>query len=122
MADSVYYSQMAMITLFYSPDILDFYVNIVALDNTQQPQWIVRNLYIPDNSWIDTEQMISTRFDMQLLGVPVGEDVPALNIAIFSTEHVMDRMPDVQEYVPVAVDTLSEDAQEKIRLYLSLHP
>ncbi len=110
-ATPTYYSTIAMITLGYTPDVLDYYVNIITPDKQQQPQWIVRNLYLPDASWIDLPQMISVRFDMQMLGVVPGEDVPALNIAIFTTENVLDQMPDAQQFAQVQVDTLTEDAQ-----------
>ena len=92
-ADSVYFSPIALISLGYWPDVDDYYVNITALDASQQPQWVVRNLYLPDLTWIDTPQTIAARFTMEMLGVAAGEEVTSLEIAIVTSEGVLDQMP-----------------------------
>ncbi|UCE07211.1 MAG: hypothetical protein JSW07_04030, partial [bacterium] len=88
-----------------------YFLNIVALDRYAQPQWIVRNLYIPDNSWIARSQSISTRFCLQSLGYFPGEIVGALNMHIHRSETVLAEMPISGEFSPVEVDTVRDDVQ-----------
>jgi len=105
------YSTVGMVTLFYTPEVTGYYINIVALDKTEQPQWIVRNLYIPDYSWIAREQTISKRFCLQSLGFVPGEPVPLLEMAVCRSETVRTVMPIPEAFTPTEVDTIRDDAQ-----------
>ena len=107
----VLYSTVGMVTLFYTPEPNGYFINIVALDKSEQPQWIVRNLYIPDNSWIARAQSISARFCLGSLGYVPGETVGMLNMATHKSDTVFSVMPLSEVFSPMEVDTLREDAQ-----------
>ena len=105
------YSTVGMVTLFYTPELYSYFVNIVAIDWFEQPQWIVRNLYIPDNSWIARMQSISARFCLWSLGFNDGDTVRSLDMAVISSETVLAEMPQSGEFSTVGVDTLRDDAE-----------
>ena len=111
LTNPVLYSTVGMVTLFYTPEVTGYYINIVALDKNEQSQWIVRNLYIPDNSWIARVQSISKRFCLQSLGFLPGEPVGMLNMAVFQTPTVFAEMPISGAFVPTGVDTIRDDAR-----------
>ncbi len=111
MYSSSAYSTVGMITLFYTPELFSYFVNIVAIDRFEQPQWIVRNLYIPDNSWIARMQSISARFCLWSLGFNDGDTVKTLEMAVITSENVFAEMPQSGEFSTVGVDTLRDDAE-----------
>jgi hypothetical protein len=43
------FSTVGMVILFYTPEQVGYFINILALDKSLSPVWIVRNLYIPNS-------------------------------------------------------------------------
>jgi hypothetical protein len=111
MTKPILYSTVGMVTLSYTPEPNSYFINMVALDKDEKPQWIIRNLYIPDNSWITTDQSISARFCLQSLGFVTGDVVGTLNLYGHISETVLSEMPIPGEFTPMEVDTLMDDAQ-----------
>ncbi len=105
------YSTVGMVTYFYTPESFGYFFNIVAIDKFEQPQWIVRNLYIPDNSWFDRAQSISTRFCLASLGYLSGEQVGNLEMAFIRSDTVFSVMPKPESFSTMALDTLKDDGQ-----------
>lgn len=66
----------------YTPFPQGVFLNIGGRsDHSQDTAWIIKNLYLPDESWIADPQEFSKRFDLSLLGVT--EDVPLSSIYYF---------------------------------------
>ncbi len=105
------YSTVGMVTLGYVPEVSSYYINIIAMDKGDKPQWIVRNLYIPDNSWIDSEQSISARFSLDSLGYEAGEAIEGIGLSINRGDAIWIEMPSEPTFDKFKVDTLRDDAQ-----------
>lgn len=105
------FSTVGMVTLFYTPEPTGYFINIVALDKSLSPVWIVRNLYIPDNSWIARIQSISARFCLWSLGFNEGDTVRTLDMEVIRSEMVLAEMPQTGEFSTEGVDTLRDDAR-----------
>ncbi len=111
------YSTVGMITLGYVPEATSYFINIVAKDKAGElRRWIVRNLYIPDASWIASPQSISVRFSLETLGYSPGEAVKVLILSINKSTTVWAEIPAEPKYVEFKVDTLRDDAQGDITL------
>lgn len=111
MTTPIPYSTVGMVTYFYKAESFGYFFNILAIDKFEQPQWIVRNLYIPDNSWFGGAQSISTRFCLQSLGYFPGEPVGKLDMAFIKSDTVFSVMPKSEQFSTTAVDTLKDDGQ-----------
>ena len=111
MTKPIPYSTVGMVTYFYTPESFGYFFNIVAIDKFEQPQWIVRNLYIPDNSWLNRDQSISTRFCLASLGYLPGEEVGKLDMEFFKSDTVFSVMPKPESISTIDVDTLKDDAR-----------
>ncbi|MBD3383465.1 T9SS type A sorting domain-containing protein [candidate division KSB1 bacterium] len=111
----VYYSTAGLFTFTYTPEEEDAYLNIRAVhsSNPALTPWIVRNLYLPNNSGQSGEQSISVRFDLTPFGFEAGDQVGGLFLYISKTDTVLPSQPESGEFHPLlAVDTLGVDAYD----------
>lgn len=108
----VLYAAKGLITVGYTPETNGIYLNILAMDNTFAPQWIVRNLYLPNDSFISEDQEISVRFCLSLLGYTDGAAVPSVLLHVVEGNSILTTMPasTLSDFVAVTADTLGDDA------------
>jgi len=109
--DSIPYSPIGMVTFGYTPDILGYYVNIVSPDTGYHQQWIVRNVYLPDASWIATQQFLSVQLDLTMLGATPGYPFEAIGYAVYLTDSMLLDPPLAPVYDWGVVDTFTDDAE-----------
>ncbi|MBT3241892.1 MAG: T9SS type A sorting domain-containing protein [Bacteroidetes bacterium] len=74
------------------------YLNIVARNGEgQDPEWIIRNLYIPEASWFSRQQNLAVSFDLGLLGYDMGQPIEYLQfgyaLSLYPDTLIMD-IPD----------------------------
>ncbi len=111
----VYYSTIGLLTYTYTPEEEDYYLNIRAVHNSDPSltPWIIRNVYIPDNSQQANQQSLSVRFDLTLFGFAPGDELNGLFLYISKTDTILPAQPESGEYHPLlAVDTLGVDAYD----------
>jgi len=105
------YSTAGLVTLGYMPDMFPYYVNIVCPCLGYLPHWMVRNLYLPDASWIATYQWISYQFDMTILGAIPGVPMEAMGYRCYLTDTALLAPPDPIDYDWAVIDTFTHDAE-----------
>ncbi len=113
----VYYSTVGLFTYTYTPEEDDAYLNIRAVhsSNASLTPWIVRNLYLPDDSRQSGEQSISVRFDLTPFGFEPGDQVGGLFLYFSKTDTALPSQPESGDYLPLlAVDTLGVDAYDGV--------
>lgn len=107
-------STVGLITVFYSPITDPLYINFVAKDGADNPVWIVKNLYLPSNTFSAVKQEISVRFNLADLGYKAGDDVTTIQLNVELTKELLTTAPSPLSYTKVDVTDLIEDAYNEI--------
>ncbi|MBN1754888.1 T9SS type A sorting domain-containing protein [bacterium] len=92
--DTTWFSDVGMVTLGFTPESSPYYVNIIAYCLGFEPHWVVRNMYIPDASWIADFQMLSKRFDLFLLGYYPGMPVEIICYCVHRSDTMFFHPPE----------------------------
>ncbi len=72
--DPILNSDTGIMDFHYTPNTDDKYLNAVASFNSANDQWIIQNLYLPDNTLFNGSHIISQKFDLSLFGINDGND------------------------------------------------
>ncbi|MBN2091798.1 T9SS type A sorting domain-containing protein [candidate division KSB1 bacterium] len=107
-------STIGLLTISYAPITDPIYMNFVARNDIGDPIWIVKNLYLPSNTFSAIKQEISVRFGLTELGYKTGDDVAFIPLYVHLSEKILTSPPTPGLYDKVAVVDLIEDAFNEI--------
>jgi len=109
--DTLYYTTDAVVTFGYTPDVFPYYLNMVCPCVGYTNHWVVRNIYLPDASWISTFQYISWQFDLVELGAMDGIPFEAIGYRCYFSDTALLEAPVPPDYVWEMIDTFTNDAE-----------
>ncbi len=107
--DDIPFSTQALVTFGYTPDVFPYYLNMVCPCYGMDPHWIVRNIYLPDASWIESFQYISYVFDLTQLGGMPGYPYEEIGYRCYLSDTALLEFPIPSIYDWTMADTFTND-------------
>jgi len=123
--DGAMNSSVGLMTGAFTPGATPVYINIFAsqTSNPNDAKWVARNLFLPDNSYNATDQTLSARFDLSLVGFPAG-DVTSIYIYMNASNSIVQdfSLTGVEIFMQYEVGSLTEDTNDDITTAASAVP
>ncbi len=82
------------VTLYPDSDPCDYFLNLMVYSGTSGPQWVIRNMRLPNSMQFYEPMKIARFFDLGAIGIEQGDIVTTIDYGLVVTEEILQEAPD----------------------------